>query len=265
MNMAAALTLLTLALCGAAAAAAETAHDAAFARGVEAYEAGDYAAAAQQFQQLAAEGVHEAAVFYNLAHAYHQQGRLGPAIANYERALQRNPHFTQARRSLEQALAQTERGLAPAETPEWREALLAAQSRLDPDTPVWLAVGFWALFWGALAVRIWRPRRYATTVAAAALVCALSFAAMAWARHQPPQIAVASVESVPVRYGIDEVSGVRFELYEGDRVTVDGKEGDWIRVESAEGGRGWAPRTAFTLVGPPYTAAPETPEGMGAP
>ena len=259
------LIFLSFALSGAPASAAQTAHDAAFARGVEAYEAGEYAAAAQQFQQLMAEGVHEAPVFYNLAHAYHQQGRLGPAIANYERALQRNPHFTQARRSLQQALAQSDRGLAPAETPGWRQALLTAQSQLDPDTPVWVAVGFWAVFWGAVAVRMWRPKRYATGIAVIALLAAALFAAMGWARHQPPQVAVASTESVPVRYGIDEVSGVRFELYEGDRVTVDRREGDWIRVESTEGGRGWAPRSAFTLVGPPYIAAPEPAEGMGAP
>jgi len=253
------LILLSITLSGGGVSAAQTAYDATFARGVEAYEEGEYAAAAQQFQQLVREGVHEAPVFYNLAHAFHQQGELGPAIANYERALQRNPHFTQARRSLQQALAQTERGLAPAETPGWRQALLTAQSQLDPDTPVWLAVVFWVVFWAAVAVRMWKPKRYATGTAVITLILAALFAAMGWVRHQPPQVAVARSESVPVRYGIDEVSEVRFELSEGDRVTVDGREGDWIRVESVEGGRGWAPRTAFALVGPPYETTPAIP------
>lgn len=258
------LILLSFAFTAAADSAEETAYDATFARGVEAYENENYAAAAKQFQLLVAEGVHEAPVFYNLAHAFHQQGRLGPAIANYERALQYNPHFAQARRSLQQALAQTEQGMAPPETPAWRQALLTAQSRLDPETPVWLAVGFWVLFWGAVTTCIWRSTRYVKALAALSLIFAALFAAMGWARHQPARVAVASAESVPVRYGIGDVSEVRFELYEGDRVTVDQQEDEWISIESVEGGRGWAPQDAFTLVGPPYETASATPEGETA-
>ncbi|MFP4190475.1 MAG: tetratricopeptide repeat protein [Candidatus Hydrogenedentota bacterium] len=258
------LIFLSFAFTAAAGSAQETAHDVTFARGVEAYEDEDYAAAAQQFQLLVAEGVREAPVFYNLAHAFHQQGRLGPAIANYERALQHNPHFAQARRSLRHALAQTEQGLVPPEKPAWRQALLTAQSRLAPATTVWLAVGFWGLFWGAMAACIWRSTRWIKVVAALSLLFAALFAAMGWVRHQPARVAVASVESVPVRYGIGEVSEVRFELHEGDRVTVDRQEDEWIRIESVEGGRGWAPQYAFTLVGPPYETAPTTPEGETA-
>jgi hypothetical protein len=65
---------------------------------------------------------------------------------------------------------------------------------------------------------------------------------------------VAAGETVPVHYGVGEEETVRFELHEGDRVSVDGQREGWVRVRTSSGERGWTPATSVYLVGPPYAS-----------
>ena len=55
-----------------------------------------------------------------------------------------------------------------------------------------------------------------------------------------------------VRYGTKPSDTVRFELFEGDRVHIDGRSEDWVRVVTAAGQRGWSRAEYFIVVWPPY-------------
>ena len=59
----------------------------AFKKGNDAYYRGEYAAAIAAYEQVAALGVINEDLYYNLGNAYYRAGRMGPAIYNYERAL----------------------------------------------------------------------------------------------------------------------------------------------------------------------------------
>lgn len=240
------------------------AYEATFARGVQAYEAGDYAGAAEAFEQLAAEGVAEADVFYNLGNAYYRGGRLGPAIANYERALQLRPGFEASRDNLAQCVNQTERRLARPLPSDLEQSLLFWHYNLPPGATRWLALGFWLALWTLLAVRQWRPLPYLRRAAFVCAVLAAAFGGSAWVKAHGDLYAVASAERVPVHYGTNEAETVRFELYAGDRVLVDRRERGWLRVTTVDGERGWAKEAQFTLVGPPYLRPPDAAGGSVA-
>ncbi|MCU1277516.1 MAG: tetratricopeptide repeat protein, partial [bacterium] len=87
--------VMLLSLCCAPAFAADTeiaaSKDATFRRGNDAYFHGRYQEAVDAYEQVVALGVLSADLFYNLGNAYLKVEQLGPAIYNYERALELDP------------------------------------------------------------------------------------------------------------------------------------------------------------------------------
>lgn len=225
--------------------------------GLDAYRRGDFAASAAAFGQLAEGGVGHEAVHFNLGNALYREGRLGAAIASFERALAVNPGMADARANLAYCVGETERGLPRPLPPAWEQGLFFWHGGLHPRTVSVLAVVFWVVCWGSLALRQIRPlpflRRSASKTfawsAAVAAVLAAIFAASAWVKAHPAPLAVARAGPFPVRYGAGAEEPVRFELYEGDRVRVDGRSEDWVRVVTAGGERGWIRDDLVEFVG----------------
>ncbi len=226
--------------------------DETFQNAAEAYENHDYAASVQLYEQLVAEGVVNAAVFHNLGNAYYRQGVLGPAIANYERALHLDPGMQNARHNLDQCVRQTEMRMERPLPPVWEQSLLFWHYGLPSRVTSMVALGSWVLFWALLALRQFRPYGYLRLAAGLFLVLAAAFGVSAWNKAHPTMLAVASRPEVPVYHGtsVDEI--IRFQLHEGDRVSVDRRERGWTRVATADGEWGWTPDEGLAFVGPPY-------------
>ena len=253
------------------------AYDDTFNSACAAYNAGDYDKAIQQYEQLVSESVVSPAVFFNLGNAYYRKGALGPAIANYERVLQLNPAFDGARENRAKAVRDTKNHLARPAPPDWQESLLFWHYQLSRRATDTFAVLFWLTLWGALGLRQWRPLRYTRRIAIVAGVFALAFGLSAWEKAHPELMAVANADVVHVHYGTNENETVRFDLNEGDRVTVDKRVPGWSRVTTANGERGWAQDADLAFAGPPYeppakiyantnsrSTAPDTSEKAGA-
>jgi tetratricopeptide (TPR) repeat protein len=238
-------------------------YDDAFAKANAAYTADKYVEAIQGYEDMLKSGIGDAAVFYNLGNAYYKTGRLGAAIANYERALALNPNLEPARENLVRCVNSTERKMVRPAPPEWKQSLLFWHYGLASATTRSVALATWLVFWLILAVRAWRPVRYLRRTAVSVLVLAVVFGASAWAKGHPEPLAVTDSERAPVYYAPGVEDKPYFELYEGDRVTVDSQQDDWARVTTFDGKRGWAKRDNFVFTGPPYEAAPER-VGLGA-
>ncbi len=236
-----------------------------FANANAAYTAGDYAKAIQLYEQLVSESVVDPAVFYDLGNAYYRAGRIGPAIANYERALQLNPNYDHARENLAKAVQDTPHHLSRPAPPDWEQSLLFWHYNLSQSATYLLALASWCAFWVLLGIRQWRPLRFTRRAAVAAFVLAMAFGFSAWDKAHPQLLAVACDNVVPVHYGTNENETVRFELNVGDRVLVDKRIGGWSRVETKDGERGWAQDKGLVFVGPPYVPPPSTPPVEGKP
>ena len=225
-----------------------------------AYGKGAYSEAATIYERLISDGVHDPVVFFNLGNAYFCAGRLGPAVANYERALRLAPDFERARVNLDHALATRERNLAPP-LPSWLEqTVLFWHARLAPRAVCVVALVSWCVFWTILCIRRWRTFVYSRPLLIAIAIWTLPFGVFAWVKAHPPALAVASMERVPVQYVIGDTDRVHFELFAGDRVLVEERRGQWLRIATSDGRRGWTQANAMTIVGPPYEPAPPAPE-----
>ena len=226
-------------------------YDATFEQANEAYQLGDYTQAIQSYEQLINSGVAEPVVFYNLATAYYREGRIGTAIANYERALYLQPDFSAARDNLNRVLRDTERNLPRPATSSFIQNMIW-NSNISIRSTVIAGTISWISFWVILLIRLWRPIPYLRLVAVVFLFVAVINVIAVYGRIQPSSLAVAIEERVPARFGTSDSEQVRFELYEGDRVLIDREEEDWVRVVTTSGERGWVRLSQVLKVGPPY-------------
>jgi tetratricopeptide (TPR) repeat protein len=240
------LLVSTLIFCGA------TVFDTAFERANSAYLDGDYETAINGYEQLVSDGVESADLFYNLGNAYYRNGRVGPAIANYERALHQRPGFESAQRNLQLCLGETQRQLSAPLPPPWQQALLFWHSGLTPKFSFTMAVLSWLAVWSLLALRLLKPLPYLRRIAGLFAVLAVLLGLSSWVKEHPPLVAVANHDNVPARYGIGNDETTRFELFAGDRIQVERRSSGWARVATADGERGWVDESLLTIVGPPY-------------
>lgn len=221
-----------------------------------AYAKGDPAESARILEQLVAEGVEEPAVFYNLGNAYFALERTGAALANYDRALALDPDFADAAFNRDQARAKSQRGLAPPLAPSWEQSFLFWDDGLSAGTILALLAVTNGLFWGLLAIRLWRPVAFTRIAASLIGVVAVALAFSAWAKSYPMPVAYAASETVAVRYGPGFGESVRFDLYDGDAVAIEDRRPGWYRVRTIDGEQGWAAENDLVPVWPPYAPAP---------
>jgi tetratricopeptide (TPR) repeat protein len=109
------LFLFLASLCVSAPAAGTTIEET-FQQANEAYSRGDYTSAAADYEQIIEIYGYSPGVLFNLANSYAQDGQIGRAVLNYERALRLNPSDPDIIGNLE--LVEKENGLFPKEPTE---------------------------------------------------------------------------------------------------------------------------------------------------
>ena len=243
------LGALVLAAGGGARADSEIAapKDATFRRGNDAYYHGRYQEAVEAYEQVAALGVVSSDLYYNLGNAYLKSGQLGPAIYNYERALQLDPSQGDVRFNLkvarDAARNKGEDRLAGAESqPFW----MRAASQVTVNTASWLFLGLWVALFGLLIALHFMPSGFLRTgVWAAFAFLALGTAtagtllgARLYLADRVEQ-AIVLPDVVQVKEGPDPNYQSVFGVHAGLRVRITEKEQDWVRVRLANGLEGW--------------------------
>ena len=227
--------------------AAENYPDSLWQAGVEAYAAGQFEDALQDWSDVEATGLRSRELYYNLGNAYFKTGQTARAILNYERALRLDPSDADIRYNLEFARAQTQDRID--EVPEF---ILKTWTRkmgywMSSDAWAVLSLVLLALALGLVLLFLLGPtagmRRTGFFAGIAALLLAL--ASWGFARSQKADaerhdeaIVMRPVSSVTSSPSSDAAKSL-FILHEGTKVKVLDEVSGYKDIELSDGRRGW--------------------------
>ena len=211
-----------------------------------AYNAGNYALAEECYTRIVEQGLHSAALFYNLANAHFKQDELGKAMLYYNRALRLRPNDEDIRHNLEYAEQSTKDSIE--EIPEfflktWIKSLRGALS-----CTAWsilslimlvaaLVCGLLYLLAQRLSLR--KTGFYLMTVTALLFVVTTAFA---WSERNmlvERSEAIIMNSAVSIKSSPDRSATELFVLHEGTKVTIGETIDGWAEVRIADGRKGW--------------------------
>lgn len=212
----------------------------------DAYQAEAYQEAITAYEAILDSGYASAVLYYNLGNSWFKEGRLGPSILNYERALELDPGFEDAKVNLE--LVQTRSVDRIVAVPEFlvfriwggfRDSLSSSQWAAVAVICFWLALGGGVLFLFAGKSR-WKRTGFIAAILF--LVLAIGTVFLTASRYQlelESPYAIIMEQVVYVKSAPGENSNDLFILHEGTKVKVVDQLGDWVEIKLADGKKGW--------------------------
>jgi len=229
------------------------------------YESGQYARAAQGYQQLADQGFADSALYYNLGNAYFKLGDYGRAILNYRRAEQLAPRDADIQTNLNlgrtQVVDQFEENVE--ETAAVNENFV---SRLGKVTQTWLTLnelavitlGVWFLF-SVLVIVISNLTKGSSlreslqyVLVATSLVLTIgiiSLGSRLYVEHSNPEGVIVAGE-IAVTSGPGSQYVTEFSLHSGTEVSLVEQRQNWVRLAVPDSDlQGWVPVNAVAEIG----------------
>lgn len=234
MNHSAFFGILSLLFMGGSAFPA-TSSDEAFHQGNAAFVSGKYAEAVQRFESCLSRQGCSAPILYNLGNACFRDGKIGPAILNYERARWLAPGDPDLKANLQ--LVQHSAGLFESTPPKWQA--LAGMFSLNAWT--WMATVAFLFLGLASTIRLfrldtkWSARPWIFLFAGAWLFCASSAALRILELNR----AVVVVPETPLRITPLETSPAIFNLTAGSVVRIKKQRDSFFYIHSQDGKEGW--------------------------
>jgi hypothetical protein len=189
---------------------------------------------------------YSAAALFNQGNADAREGKTGPAILNYERALLLAPGDADITTNLRVVRAKA--GL-PGAPQNW---LGRSVTDARPNALAWLGCVGLALAGTSLLIGRWHPRRRLvfrslTFVGACLVVTAIASAVSMWPRVNE---AVVIARSAPARTSPVLAAAPEFTLREGETVSVSAEHQDFVLVQTSAGRSAWVPRADLARVVP---------------
>ena len=220
-----------------------------FLAAVEAYDKGDYAAAARGFLSLAEDGVINGKLYYNIANASLKAGDIGQAIRWYEKAHRLIPGDPDLNFNLDYARTRV-KDKAPEEV-SLPEMLFFWRNWLNPETAILLAAISSLVF--CLVAFIRRQTKMSLSVLFQyGFLMLFVFFTLTAAGHfyfdRYLRRGVVLAESVSVKSGFSDLSTELFELHAGSRVTIEKTEQGFYRIRFGKDKIGWVPEKEIGLI-----------------
>ena len=237
-----------------------------FVRGNQSYEAGEFEAAVDSYQEAVRRGAASPELFYNLGNAYYKSGDLGRAVLYYERSLRLAPRDEDARANL--ALVQSMlRDRQFIEAPgvvgrsvTWLHRRLNLRESLVLTSLLYLAfvlVAFVFVFReSAFVSRLYSkisllsPGRFlglgktqdfvlAMAVLALMLIVSGTSAYDKYREVNSRRSAIVVREEVPVYSGPNTDSTLQFKIHEGTRISTVAVRPGWVQIRLPGDLSGW--------------------------
>ncbi len=209
-----------------------------------------YRESAAAFEALAADGVRNPDLEYNLGNVNVRLGRLGQAVLHYRRGLRLDPSHDKLAANLAYARARVEPALQESGERRILRGLFFWHYGTSPHARLIAAILLSAAGWLALlALLRWRRRWLrgtGLTVIALGLACGAS---LAWQLHDestaPPAVIVKGGQLLRLGKGEGFEPAMREPLGPGVELRILQRHGDWAEVRLHDGKEGWLPLSAM--------------------
>lgn len=228
------------------------------------YESGQFARAAQAYEQLLDQGFSDSSLFFNLGNAYFKQGDYGRAIFNYRQAERLAPRDADIRANLELVRAKIvdQAAEAAADSPSegffsrlghWTQRRLNLNELAIVTLALWFGVAALAILLNSLKKRTLLREGVQYSLMITALVFTLGLVGLGsrlYVEHTQPEGVIVAAE-INVTSGPGPQYTAEFSLPGGTEVNVVEQRGNWVRLalpHPAEA-QGWVPANAVEAVG----------------
>lgn len=210
------------------------------------YSKGNFEAAAKKYELIVQHQGVAPQLYYNLGNAYYKSNEIGRSILNFERALQLNPSFDDARYNLDITQLKVVDNIVQAPTfflGRWIENLIKL---LSSNQWVFMSTSLFILCLVAIFLFVFGSSRSIRKISfyTGMVFLGLTFASFIFSGVRKNQIdnhnqaiimsGVVTVKSSPDKSGTD-----LFQLHEGTKVSLKSTLGDWIEIRLGNGSIGW--------------------------
>jgi tetratricopeptide (TPR) repeat protein len=217
-----------------------------FERANEAYAAGDFDKAVENYEQILANGETSAALHYNLGNAYYRLDRVAPSIYHYEKALQLNPGDEDARNNLVFAKNMAIDAIGEETRGGFWGLFSTSTAAFTAAGWGWIAIFCMLLFVVFFLVYYFSRKTLIKRILFIGsmffLVLAVSSALIGFTKNslqQESSYAIVFAEQVEVKSEPSPRAGEAFLLHEGAKVKINENFREWVEIELPNGSRGW--------------------------
>ena len=219
------------------------------------YTQQEYVKAAEIYEEIVAEGVESAEVYFNLGNAYFKSGELGKAILFYERAKRIDPDDEDVNFNLNLAYRETIDKIEPLPRvfyEEWWENFVVTYP-LNRRAVVLLILVWMLSVSVAVYVLMGRPllKKISFIASLCFLISSSFLAVIMWKQVrslEQHRSAIILNSSVYVKSSPDEDASNVFMLHEGTRIDVLDSLSEWSKVRIANGNIGWMRTVNFEQI-----------------
>jgi tetratricopeptide (TPR) repeat protein len=211
-----------------------------------AYSRNEFEKAASLYEEILKDKLEAPEVYYNLGNAYYKQGKIGPAIVNYEKAKKLAPDDEDILSNLKYANQKVEDKIEPAPRfflIEWKNDIVNMASEKTWSLICISMLSISLLLFGLYVIAanplVRKLFFYTGAVLILSSVATFFIAKHRYALEIESREAIVLAGSVTVMGSPSEKGTKLFVLHEGTKINILEVSGDWAEIRIANGNTGW--------------------------
>jgi len=208
----------------------------------QAYKAGNYDEALSRYKQIAAAGVSNGMLYYNIGNACMRSGKPGLALLYYRKAALRMPRNEDLHTNIQYVLLQAHDSIDCRGYAATLRDFCFWYGRMTLNELAWTALALNALFWLLLFVRFLYRREGLAIALGVVVFLTVLFGASAAVKYYSMTYAPGGVVVAPevqVRSGTSLNDTVLFRLHEAAECVLEEERDGWVRISLCDGKKGW--------------------------